>query len=184
MVFGSIFEDVEAFIERGGPMMAIIFVIILLIWALAFERMVYLRVVFPERAKAALEDWNSRSDKTSWYAYSIRRAMLSRIRLEAETNLGLINTLVAISPMCGLLGTVVGMISVFHVMMVLGNSDVRALAAGVSEATLTTMAGMVGALSGLFLSRLVQRRTRAANAELERALHAGEEDYSPASARA
>lgn len=184
MVFGPIIEDVVGLIERGGPMMAIIFVIVLLIWALAFERLVYLRIVFPLRAKAALEEWNGRTDKSSWYAYSIRRAMLSRIRLEAEANLGLINTLVAISPMCGLLGTVVGMIGVFHVMMVLGNSDVRALAAGVSEATLTTMAGMVGALSGLFLSRLVQRRTLKAHAELARALHAGEESYSPASARA
>ena len=44
------------------------------------------------------------------------------------------------------------MIKVFDVMAVLGTSDARAMAAGVSMATIPTMAGLVVALSGLFFS--------------------------------
>ena len=62
----------------------------------------------------------------------------------------------------GLLGTVTGMISVFEVMAVSGTGNARSMAAGVSRATIPTMAGMVGALSGVFLvtvlTRTVKRR--------------------------
>ena len=63
--------------------------------------------------------------------------------------------LVALFPMLGLLGTVTGMISVFDVMAAQGNSEPRLMAAGISMATIPTMAGMVAALVGMFVySRL------------------------------
>jgi len=66
--------------------------------------------------------------------------------------------LVALCPLLGLLGTVTGMISVFQVMATSGSGNVRAMAAGVSQATVPTMAGMVGALSGVLLVTLLSRR--------------------------
>ena len=54
------------------------------------------------------------------------------------------------APLFGLLGTVTGMIEVFQVMAFNGGGDARAMAGGVSKATLPTMAGMVVALSGVF----------------------------------
>ena len=74
----------------------------------------------------------------------------------------MIQTFVALCPLLGLLGTVTGMISVFEVMAVSGTGNARSMAAGVSRATIPTMAGMVGALSGVFLvtvlTRTVKRR--------------------------
>ena len=59
--------------------------------------------------------------------------------------------------MLGLLGTVTGMVEVFDVIALSGNSNVRGVAAGVSKATIPTMAGMVVALTGYyFASRLRQ----------------------------
>ena len=63
----------------------------------------------------------------------------------------LIKTLVAICPMVGLLGTVTGMITVFETMATHGTGNPRLMAAGISMATVPTMAGMVAALSGLFV---------------------------------
>ncbi len=62
-----------------------------------------------------------------------------------------------IAPMIGLLGTVTGMIEVFDVMAISGTGNARSMAAGVSKATIPTMAGMVGALSGVFLVTMITR---------------------------
>ena len=50
----------------------------------------------------------------------------------------------------GLIGTVTGMMRVFFVMAVSGGGDAKSMAGGVSKATIPTMAGMVGAISGIF----------------------------------
>ena len=59
--------------------------------------------------------------------------------------------------MLGLLGTVTGMIEVFDVMAISGSGNTRAMASGVSKATIPTMAGMVAALSGMFLISQIER---------------------------
>jgi biopolymer transport protein ExbB len=66
--------------------------------------------------------------------------------------LPLIQTLVALCPMLGLLGTVTGMIGVFDVIAVSGNDDAQAMARGVYRATIPTMAGLVVALTGIYFS--------------------------------
>jgi biopolymer transport protein ExbB len=59
--------------------------------------------------------------------------------------------------MLGLLGTVTGMIEVFDV-MASGSGNARGMAAGVSKATLPTMAGMVAAISGMLFSVQLSRK--------------------------
>ena len=52
------------------------------------------------------------------------------------------------------------MIEVFDVLAVLGSANVKAMSAGISKATIPTMAGMVGALSGVFASSYIEGRVR------------------------
>jgi biopolymer transport protein ExbB len=82
---------------------------------------------------------------------------VSEVRLELHHSVGAIKTLVALCPMLGLLGTVTGMIEVFDVMAIAGSGNTRAMASGVSKATIPTMAGMVAALSGMILSVQIER---------------------------
>jgi biopolymer transport protein ExbB len=81
-----------------------------------------------------------------------------------------IENLVALCPLLGLQGTVTGMIEVFEVMAFSGTGNPRSMAAGVSKATLPTMAGMVAALSGVLattlLSRFAHRQVEYLRAEL------------------
>ena len=59
------------------------------------------------------------------------------------------------------------MITVFQVMAASGTGNARSMAAGVSMATVPTMAGMVGALSGVFLVTILTRTAHRRVALLE-----------------
>jgi biopolymer transport protein ExbB len=115
----------------------------------------------------ALADWESRPERKSWHAHQIRDGIISRVKIAADYNLPMIQTLVALCPLLGLMGTVTGMISVFEVMAISGTSNARSMAAGVSRATVPTMAGMVGALSGVFLVTILTRTSKRSTALLE-----------------
>ena len=65
--------------------------------------------------------------------------------------------LIGLAPLFGLLVTVYGMISVFDVMAFQGTGSPKAMASGISQATIPTMAGMVGAITGVFAQSLLDR---------------------------
>lgn len=150
----------QDFLETGGPVLLPLMFVTFLMWTLILERYWYLRTVHRRAVRRVIDEWQARSDTSSWYAHQIRRAMVSRIDLGLHRSIPLIGTLVALCPLLGLLGTVTGMIEVFDVMAVAGSGNPRAMASGVSRATIPTMAGMVAALSGLIFSIQLDRRSK------------------------
>ena len=93
--------------------------------------------------------------------------MVSRASLALRQNVGLIRSLVTVCPLLGLLGTVTGMIAVFEVMTYSGGGNARALAGGVSMATIPTLAGMVAALSGVYFVTWLDHKARLETEKLE-----------------
>lgn len=77
---------------------------------------------------------------------------------ELERYLESLGTIAAISPLLGLLGTVVGMIRVFTVITSQGVGDPGQLAGGISEALITTAAGLTVAIPALIGYRYVRNR--------------------------
>ncbi|MDZ7643673.1 MAG: MotA/TolQ/ExbB proton channel family protein [Woeseiaceae bacterium] len=152
------FEAIRDFMDMGGPVLRVIAVTIFVMWTLIVERIVYFRGSMKSLASDLLEEWEGRSERKSWNAHQIREAMISRFQMATNRSIPMIQTLVALCPLLGLMGTVTGMIKVFEVMAVSGSGNVRAMAAGVSQATIPTMAGMVGALSGVLLVTILSRR--------------------------
>jgi biopolymer transport protein ExbB len=164
------FEAVRNFLELGGPVLTLIGWAIFLMWALIVERMIFYGTDLQKMAADIRERWQARSERRSWNAYQIREAMISEFSMAANRSVAVVQTLVALCPLLGLMGTVTGMIEVFDVMALSGSGNARSMASGVSRATIPTMAGMVGALSGVFLVTMLTRRVQREVDTLEESL--------------
>ena len=151
---------IRDFLDTGGQVLLVIGVLIFAMWLLILERFIYFFKGFRSYKQNVKAQWKNRAERNSWNAEQIRQAMISRASMRLDTNLALINVMVALCPLLGLLGTVTGMIEVFDVMAITGTGSARSMASGVSKATIPTMAGMVGALSGVFASTFLQRRAK------------------------
>ena len=162
----DLISALQQFIELGGNVLYAIMVVLLLMWTFILERLWYIKLVHPDSMRETVAVWDARVDTTSWYAKRIRDQMISEVSSALEHNLLLIKTLIAICPLLGLLGTVTGMLNVFDIMAITGTGNVRAMASGVSKATVPTMAGMVAALSGVYFGTRMEYWHRTETAKL------------------
>ena len=103
-----------------------------------------------------------------------RQAMIDGIEQAAaqvihdiERYLSTLGTIAAITPLLGLLGTVVGMIRVFSEIMLQGTGNANALAGGISEALITTAAGLTVAIPTYIAHRFFMRRVESLVLNLE-----------------
>ena len=80
-----------------------------------------------------------------------------------------LQTIVAIAPLLGLLGTVLGMIKIFDVIALQGTGSAEALSSGIAEALLTTAAGLVVAIPAQIFYFIAKARADAIGADLEKA---------------
>ncbi|MFZ2290364.1 MAG: MotA/TolQ/ExbB proton channel family protein [Halopseudomonas yangmingensis] len=160
------------FLDSGGWVLWSILAVTVLLWTLMIERLWYLARVFPQLSRDYQRAWQQRLQQGGAAARHVRSAWLSRAQQQLQRNQPVIRVLIALCPLLGLLGTVSGMIQVFDVMALSGNGNPRAMASGVSRATVPTMAGMVIAISGLFcLARLDQQSRRALQRLSDRLRH-------------
>lgn len=95
----------------------------------------------------------------------IERSLLHPI----DRKLTFLNTLVAAAPLMGLLGTVIGMLGTFSAIASGGGSEtVDMVAAGISEALITTQTGLFIALPGIFLILVIRRQKSAIKSGISR----------------
>lgn len=150
--------------------------------AIIIERFWTLRKskVTPPNLAATVEDWAARHELDQRHLEQLRAesplgriyaaALLNRTRSrevikeavedtgrhvvhELERFLNTLGTIAGITPLLGLLGTVVGMIKVFSAIMVSGVGDANVLAGGISQALITTAAGLTIAIPSYFFYR-------------------------------
>ena len=157
MFFADTVAEMSKFMDSGGMVLWAIVVLLFVMWTLIFERLWYLKTSVSIDVQGALASWSERTERKSKHARQIREKLISEVSIEIDNNMMMIKTLVAVAPLFGLLGTVTGMITVFDVMAFTGGGDAKAMAGGVSKATIPTMSGMVAALSGVFGLTYIER---------------------------
>lgn len=192
-------ELVDVF-NRGGPLMWPILLASVIALAVAIERALVLRRsrVIPEatvrqvlqlvsEGKIAESREVCRHDGGSyariaragleWWGHgpeAVREAIEDAGRREAPRlmrALGVVGTVASISPLLGLLGTVVGMIQVFATISVTGPGQGQGLSAGISEALLTTAFGLSVAIPALIIYNMLTSRAERLILDIEGACH-------------
>ena len=166
-MFDALYEPVYLFLERGGDVLYAIAMVIFLLWLFILERTAYFTFAHKKIVNQAVQEWESREERTSWSAHRIREDLIASVRIQLESNMPMIKMLVGLCPLFGLLGTVTGMIGVFDVMAFIGSGSPKAMAAGISKATIPTMAGMVGALTGVFGQSMLDRHIKRERSHIE-----------------
>lgn len=89
--------------------------------------------------------------------------------LRLERFLTWLGSIAAICPLLGLLGTVLGMIEVFSELMDASGAEIPSLAGGISEALVTTAAGLSVAIPALLFHNHFERRVAQFATEMEAA---------------
>jgi biopolymer transport protein ExbB len=92
-----------------------------------------------------------------FYHNRLREVLLSRVP-ELESGLDTMAAWIAVAPLLGLLGTVVGMIRTFGIIMEFGVGNPSLLSDGISVALLTTEAGLTVAFPGLLFHNVLRNR--------------------------
>lgn len=80
------------------------------------------------------------------------------VKYVLERNLNMLGTIATISPLLGLLGTVVGMITAFTGLTETSGANPDLLAAGISQALITTAFGLLIAVPGLVLHKFFEQK--------------------------
>jgi biopolymer transport protein ExbB len=175
------------FIYAGGWLMVPILICSVLSLAIIAERSWTLRRgnVIPPGVGAQVEEWAARHEldkrhidqlrHTSALGRVLAAALANRHRPrdlikeavedtgrhvvhELERFLNTLGTIAGISPLLGLLGTVIGMIKVFSAILAHGVGNANELAGGISEALITTAAGLTVAIPSFFFYRYFKGR--------------------------
>lgn len=152
------FESVESFFRTGGVVLYAIAFVGFIMWTLLIERAFFIVFNYKKERKNAIALYKHTAKKDSCLQYFLTKMFLSQLKIKLEKYTHILKALIAICPMLGLLGTVLGMIEVFDVVSMVGTGNAKAMADGVSKATIPTMSGMVVALSGIFFLFWYQRK--------------------------
>lgn len=180
-------QPIVRILQSGGWVMIPLFALAVLLYTQAFHLLLYVRrAKLDERSEGRWGDWVRHPEHADGRVGEIIRytqedvgsARQIRDRFEAihialvaliDRRARFVSTLVSAAPLLGLLGTVLGMLQTFvGLSQSSGAETAGVVAAGISEALVTTQTGLTVALPGLFVVMVIQRQQHTLEAQLAR----------------
>ena len=159
-LFYDAIDALFVFMQKGGDVLYLIAFLAFFMWILIFERVWYFYFSHQGMVDVVAQNWATREDKKSWNSRGIREMLISQTSSKINQNLSLIKLCVGVAPLFGLFGTIAGMMEVFHLLAVTGGGDAKAMAGGVSRATIPAMAGLSVALTGTFVNQFISNKAK------------------------
>ena len=166
--------DLQERIDQGGTVGYVILAIGLIGLLIAIERFITLFLIgnkVNRQLKADIasqdnplgrvmlvKDKNSSAD-TETLELKLSERILKEVPV-LTTRLTFIKIISVVAPLIGLLGTVTGMINTFQAITLFGTGDPKLMAGGISQALVTTVLGLVVAIPMVFISTILNTRSR------------------------
>lgn len=193
-------QQVWDFLTKGGIVMVPLLFCSIGLLAIVIEKMISLRrgkIIAPELV-AVLESMRGRADinmalaaceriggplarmagltlaNTSRSREEVKESLFDQGRQEMhqlEKGLPILETIAAVAPLLGLLGTVIGILKVFDVISVMGVGQAAALSGGISEALITTIFGLSIGIPALVAHNYFGSKAEAQILEIEKYLN-------------
>jgi len=142
----------ESELLAGGWVIGAILLLSSLMWILILERYWFILRQASSLGQEIVANWRRLHSDSPVVNRRLRAGLVHSFNDRLSASLGTIQVITAILPLLGLLGTVTGMIKTFEIMTVFGTGNVRGMAGGISQALITTMAGLLTALSGMYFA--------------------------------
>ncbi|MBD3800620.1 MAG: MotA/TolQ/ExbB proton channel family protein [Campylobacterales bacterium] len=185
----NLFGQFDVYMQSGGFVMWPLFVLVIVLWYALGYRFHAIKRGSEKSVRVLIRKFNSGKREiprglidgavvdalkitNEGYRGTVGRELIEDAfypyRQELKKYRKTVNTIVMVAPLIGLLGTVAGMIETFDS---LGSmtlySQGGGIAAGISQALFTTQLGLVVAVPGLVIGRLIDRRSKLMELELE-----------------
>jgi len=160
-------ESIVDLFSRGGPVMFVIAIVSLIAWFLSLRTWLVSDFILRKIQNQISGQKYSLLDKTNNFLEFSITAQTARI----GSSMNLIGTLANVLPLLGLLGTVLGMLVSFEVIQSYGGNRPQLLSGGVSQALITTQAGLWTAVPVFFFHHILRRKMRLIRYETEILLH-------------
>lgn len=138
------------YIEQGGPIMYLLVLLNIIGWAIMLSKLYFLSIEIKstentsESLKNELLSMTKSQEASS--IIELTKQVIAGHLVKAEKGLNTIKIIATISPLLGLLGTVLGVLTAFHVMSQSGLNNPANFAQGISMALITTVGGMIVAI--------------------------------------
>ena len=143
-MISEIFKTYSNFINQGGPVVFILFLISIYLFILIAAKFKFLFFEIDTVKLQFKKDYqNIKNDQFISLNQSILK---SDFRSVVVKDFYIIQTLIALCPVLGLLGTVTGMIVTFQMITLYGTGDPKLMAGGISQALVTTVLGLLVAI--------------------------------------
>jgi biopolymer transport protein ExbB len=166
--------DLQERIDQGGTVGYVILAIGLIGLLIAIERFITLFLIGnkvnrqlkndvasqnnPLGRVMLVKDKNRNAD-TETLELKLSERILKEVPV-LTTRLTFIKIISVVAPLIGLLGTVTGMINTFQAITLFGTGDPKLMAGGISQALVTTVLGLVVAIPMVFISTILNTRSR------------------------
>jgi len=160
----EIFKTYSNFINQGGPVVFILFLISIYLFILISAKCKFL-FIDVDSIRSEYRKNLTNLNKDQYYSLNLSILKCDFKNLITK-DFYIIQTLIALCPVLGLLGTVTGMIEVFDVVSFFGTGNARALASGITKATLPTMTGMAISIVGLLTFTVLNSKSQTLISEL------------------